>query len=182
MRHDGAFAPALSAPICRGMTRPHLTFRRAAIAALFAIGLAGSSHAADLPEALTAEEALAIWAEAPGTVFASGQIELGELQYLVRPLLVFADSPHDPNFVEEMRLIEERVTDLEVRDVMIITDTEPDGDSPLRLELRPRGFSLVLIGKDGAIAFRKPAPWDTREISRAIDKLPLRIQEIRDGG
>jgi hypothetical protein len=38
----------------------------------------------------------------------------------------------------------------------------------------------VLIGKDGRVAQRKPSPWDVREIERAIDKMPLRQQEIRD--
>ena len=47
--------------------------------------------------------------------------------------------------------------------------------------LRPRGFGLVVMGKDGRVAQRKPTPWSVREISRAIDKLPLRQQELRDG-
>jgi hypothetical protein len=39
---------------------------------------------------------------------------------------------------------------------------------------------LVLIGKDGQIELRKPAPWDVREITRSIDKMPLREQEVED--
>jgi hypothetical protein len=39
---------------------------------------------------------------------------------------------------------------------------------------------LALIGKDGEIKLRKPAPWDVREITRSIDKMPLRAQEMRD--
>lgn len=50
----------------------------------------------------------------------------------------------------------------------------------MRQRLRPRGFMLVLIGKDGGVKLRKPVPWDVREISRSIDKFPLRQQEIRD--
>jgi hypothetical protein len=49
------------------------------------------------------------------------------------------------------------------------------------MQLRPRGFMLALVSKDGSVFQRKPAPWDVREISRAIDKLPQRQQEIRDG-
>ncbi|MCE8468096.1 DUF4174 domain-containing protein, partial [Rhodovulum sulfidophilum] len=30
------------------------------------------------------------------------------------------------------------------------------------------------------IKFRKPMPWNVREISRSIDKIPLRQQEVRD--
>ena len=32
--------------------------------------------------------------------------------------------------------------------------------------------------KDGKIALRKPLPWDTREISRTIDKFPSRRDEV----
>ncbi|HHC29877.1 MAG TPA: DUF4174 domain-containing protein, partial [Rhodobacterales bacterium] len=57
--------------------------------------------------------------------------------------------------------------------------TDPAAKSPIRQELRPRGFALVLIGKDGFKYLRKPLPWDVREITRSIDKMPLRQDEIR---
>ena len=39
---------------------------------------------------------------------------------------------------------------------------------------------LVIIGKDGSVKQRKPLPWNVRELSRSIDKMPLRQQEMRD--
>ncbi len=51
---------------------------------------------------------------------------------------------------------------------------------PVRTTLRPRGFSLVIVDKDSRVMLRKPDPWDVREISRAIDKTPLRQQEVRE--
>jgi hypothetical protein len=74
-----------------------------------------------------------------------------------------------------------RLDALAARDVVVITDTDPAARSELRQKLRPRGFALVLIGKDGVIYLRKPAPWHVREITRSIDKLPMRQQELRDG-
>jgi len=62
----------------------------------------------------------------------------------------------------------------------VLTDTDPAAKSALRTALRPRGFGLVLIDKDGEVKLRKPAPWSTREISRSIDKWPTRQQEIRE--
>jgi len=38
----------------------------------------------------------------------------------------------------------------------------------------------VLIGKDGGVKLRKPFPWSVRELSRSIDKMPMRQQELRD--
>ena len=67
-----------------------------------------------------------------------------------------------------------------LRDVVVLTDTNPDARQPLRLRMRPRGFMLVLVGKDGGIKLRKPFPWSVREISRSIDKMPIRQREIRD--
>ena len=66
------------------------------------------------------------------------------------------------------------------RDVIVLTDTDPAAQSPIRQKLRPRGFMMVLIGKDGGVKLRKPLPWTVREISRSIDKMPMRLQEVED--
>lgn len=104
---------------------------------------------------------------------------LNEFLWIKRPLIVFADTPADPRYVEQMGYIAERLDVLNERDVVVLTDTDPAARSELRKALRPRGFSLVLVGKDGVIYLRKPAPWRVREITRSIDKLPMRQQELR---
>ncbi|MEP5760074.1 MAG: DUF4174 domain-containing protein [Litoreibacter sp.] len=97
-----------------------------------------------------------------------------------RPIVVFADSDQDPRFREQLELLEARIEFLEDRDVVILTDTDPAGASELRRKLRPRGFMMVLIGKDGGVKLRKPFPWSVRELSRTIDKMPLRREELRN--
>ena len=99
-----------------------------------------------------------------------------------RVLVVFADTPADPRFIKQMQMIEERPSDLIGRDVVVLTDTAPGESSEARQKLRPRGFALVLIDKDGDVKLRKPSPWHTREIARSIDKTPLRLDEIREKG
>ncbi len=111
--------------------------------------------------------------EAPGT-------GLGDFHWVARPLIVFADSANDPRFIQQMEFIAEDAGELATRDVIVVVDTDPAAKSALRAELRPRGFMLVLIGKDGFKYLRKPRPWDVREISRSIDKMPLRQQEVKD--
>lgn len=106
--------------------------------------------------------------------------DLSQFMWIKRPIVVFADSPADPRYVQQMQFITDRLDDLAQRDVVVLTDTDPDADSALRKKLHPRGFMLVLIGKNGTIYLRKPAPWSVREISRSIDKMPMRQQEIRD--
>ncbi|HAW48060.1 MAG TPA: hypothetical protein DCX34_12625 [Roseovarius sp.] len=104
-----------------------------------------------------------------------------ELLWIKRPLVVFADTPADPRYAEQMGYITDRIDALAVRDVVVITDTDPAARSEWRQKLRPRGFNLVLVGKDGEIYLRKPAPWQVREIVRSIDKLPARQREMREG-
>ncbi len=106
------------------------------------------------------------------------EVILADLLYLKRPVVVFADSPNDPNFIRQMELIGPDLKVLAERDVVLITDTDPAGKSELRQKLRPRGFSLVLMDKDGQAELRKPLPWELREITAAIDKFPSRRLEM----
>lgn len=105
---------------------------------------------------------------------------LAEYLWLNRPLVVFADTPNDPRYIRQMELLAQYPDDLEERDIVVLTDTDPAEASPLRDKLRPRGFMLVSIDKDGRVIFRKPSPWAVREIGRAIDKTPMRRDEIKD--
>lgn len=112
----------------------------------------------------------------------AAEVTLDDFLWTNRPVVVFADTPADPRFREQLALLTSRPEPLIARDVVVITDTDPDGDSAVRTRLRPRGFQLTLIGKDGSVNLRKPLPWDVREITRAIDKWPLRQEEIRADG
>ena len=111
---------------------------------------------------------------------AAAEVVFADQLYVKRPVVVFADSPNDPNYIRQMELLSRAYGDLADRDVVLVTDTDPAAQSEWRTKLRPRGFSLVLMDKDLKSVIRKPLPWDVREITHAIDKLPLRRQEILD--
>ena len=112
----------------------------------------------------------------------AAEAELASYLWSARVLVVFDDTPADPRFIKQMQMIEERPSDLIEREVVVLTDTAPAAASEARQKLRPRGFALVLIDKDGDVKLRKPSPWHTREIARSIDKTPLRLDEIRERG
>lgn len=120
------------------------------------------------------------WREDPTVTFEAAEIDLNDFLWQARPVVVFADTPADPAFQQQIDLLAGRPDELVSRDVVVITDTDPEALSPIRRRLRPRGFMLALIGKDGEVELRKPFPWDVREITRSIDKMPLRLQEIRE--
>ena len=114
-------------------------------------------------------------------IFDAAEVSLADLQWIARPIVVFADTPADPRFQQQMEYLLARIDELAIRDVIVIVDTDPSARSSVRTALRPRGFMLALLNKEGTVFQRKPAPWDVREITRAIDKLPQRQQELRDG-
>ena len=118
--------------------------------------------------------------ESPLVILDAVDANLSEFKWKKRPVIVFADSSNDPAYIEQMERIAAGTVDLIERDVVVIVDTDPDARSDIRLRMRPRGFMLTLVGKDGNVALRKPFPWSVREITRSIDKMPTRQREIRD--
>ena len=134
-------------------------------------GLSDDASSVDL----TAEEA------EPAFEIRDGyEVEIGEYRWTHRPVVVFADSPADPRYQEQIDEFLQDIPALMTRDVLVFVDTDPDAKSALRKKLRPRGFMLVLIGKDGGVKLRKPLPWSVRELSRTIDKMPMRQREVED--
>lgn len=105
------------------------------------------------------------------------QPSLEDLLWTARPLVVFADSPNDPRFGQQLAEIEERKAEFEERRVVVLTDTDPAARGPLRRELRPRGFGVVLVDTDGTVVQRRPSVTTSREILNLIDRLPSWRQE-----
>ncbi|SHI46633.1 protein of unknown function [Ruegeria lacuscaerulensis ITI-1157] len=110
----------------------------------------------------------------------AGDSELSEFLWTHRPIVVFADTPADPRFQQQIEMLKEGEDMMRERDVIVLTDTDPSARSPIRTQLRPRGFAMVFVDKDGVVKLRKPTPWSVREISRSIDKTPLREREVRE--
>ena len=113
---------------------------------------------------------------------AAADVVFADQLYRTRPIVVFADSPDDPSYVRQMDLLAKAYPALAARDVIVIIDTDPAAKSEWRQKLRPRGFSMVVLDKDLKPVIRKPIPWDVREITHAIDKLPSRRQELLEQG
>lgn len=142
----------------------------AVLAALLAPPL--SAQEAEVPDPVAA------WVADPGAILAPDGLDLDSFEYVARALVIFADSPRQPELIEQLRLIEADRRALAGRDVAIIVDADPEGASALRRGLRPRGFGLVLVDKDGGVALRQPAPTAPREVARAIDRTPIRREEL----
>jgi hypothetical protein len=149
------------------------------VVTLFA-ALAVSLASAQGARAIDAAAAVEAWQADPTTIFEANEVDIDAFRWIARPVVVFADTPANPAFQQQLELLEDRIGDLASRDVVVVIDADPAAGSDLRRKLRPRGFMLVLMNKAGDIALRKPSPRHVREITRSIDKTPERQQEVRD--
>ena len=141
-------------------------------------GAPGASAAASAA-IIGAQDPFAAWEADRIAVQAPTEAGLEPFLWRARPIVVFADTPADPAFQQQMAYLAEEAEALAQRDVVVIADTDPGARSAIRQALRPRGFMLALVGKDGGVKLRKPFPWHVRELSRTIDKMPMRQQEMR---
>ena len=116
---------------------------------------------------------------APGKTMSADLATLDGYLWTARPLIIFAPAQGDPRLVQQLAWLDMRMDEMDARDVVVIVDIEDEELSELRKKFRPRDFQIVLIGKDGEVKLRKPFPWDVRELSRTIDKMPMRMQEMR---
>jgi hypothetical protein len=147
----------------------------------FPAGLGRPAAAQDA--AAPAEAGASTASTSPESIPAVGPVQAADVtieQFLWdrRPIVIFADTPNDPLLRRQMGWIEADLAALDERDVVVIVDTAPETRSAVRQRLRPRGFSLVLMDKDGEVKMRKPQPQTVREITRTIDRFPLRRQEM----
>ncbi len=113
-------------------------------------------------------------------IMPAAQAQLDDFKWRKRVLIVFSQSALDPNMAEQISLLKIDLRALIDRDLIVLIDDEPQQEWPLRTQLRPNGFSLVLIDKDGRTILRKSRPWSVRDLSNAIDRTPLRKQEITE--
>jgi len=96
--------------------------------------------------------------------------EIRNLIWEKRPVLVFSNSHLDPNLKQQIKMFASDPNALLSRDVQVFVDDTSEPKSNLRKRFRPKGFLIILIGKDGQIKLRKNTPWSAREITRVIDK------------
>ena len=116
-----------------------------------------------IPSAHASENSLEI-------TYVETNTDIKDLIWEKRPMLVFSNSHLDPNLKEQINMIGSDPHVLSSRDVSVFIDDKPEPNSKLRKRFRPKGFLIILIGKDGQIKLRKNSPWSAREITRIIDK------------
>jgi hypothetical protein len=114
-------------------------------------------------------------AEAPLFQPLSPQVaDLNQYRWHNRPLVIFAPSKTDPAYVEQMAMLEKHTAELTEREVIVLSDTTPNDNGALRKQLNPKGFEVVLVGKDGGMKLRETTPLSSEVLLSTIDKMPMR--------
>ena len=116
-----------------------------------------------IPSAYASEDTLDI-------TYVETNTDIKDLIWEKRPVLVFSNSHLDPNLKQQIEMFGSDPDALSSRDVKVFVDDKPEPNSDLRKRFRPKGFLIILIGKDGQIKLRKNSPWSARELTRIIDK------------
>ena len=116
-----------------------------------------------IPSAHASEDALEI-------TYVETDTDIKDLIWEKRPVIVFSNSHLDPNLKQQIKMFGSDPNALSSRDVRVFVDDKPEPNSKLRKRFRPKGFLIILIGKDGQIKLRKNSPWSARELTRIIDK------------
>jgi hypothetical protein len=116
--------------------------------------------------------------EGPLPFMDARDVDVRDFIWVNRIIVVMADTPNDPVFDRQLDALRERAQDFAERDAVVIFDAHPEDASPLRQVLRPRGFMMAIIDKDGEVKARRPALRSGRELMAVIDRFPTRRQEM----
>jgi len=113
---------------------------------------------------------------------AGAQADLSRYQDKNRLLLIFSPSSSDPRFRRQNRLLAQSKAAFIERDLRRFDLILASGRGKIlyrRYHVQPGQFRVLLIGKDGHVAFGGPSPLTLRELSARIDAMPMRRDEMR---
>lgn len=95
-----------------------------------------------------------------------------------RPIVVLSDSRDDPRVAKQISALDGTRPELTNRNIQVLR--EADGQGPLhkKLGVAEKGFSVVLVGKDGTVKKVWKDPVDPKQIFTIIDAMPMRRDEM----
>lgn len=99
---------------------------------------------------------------------------LNQYQWHYRPIVVFAPSNTDADYVQQMSILEKSKAELADRDIIVLSDTSPALKGHLRSQIDPKGFEVVLVGKDGGMKLRQQTPLSSEALLSTVDSMPMR--------
>ncbi len=123
----------------------------------------------------------------------TGIVTLAGLRDRVRPLLIFAPKPDDPQLEIQLRRLHQNAAAMTERDVLpvaipynapsptaaMLSDTDAVA-ARRRFHVAPDEFVVILVGKDGGEKLRSEKPFSNEKLQQTIDAMPMRQEEMRN--
>lgn len=131
---------------------------------------------------------------------AHAQQSLTSYTAIDRVVLVFAPTDKDPRYLQQLAELSHHAAEMKERDLIVLPT--PLHEAPLitpgaqrdppgptlsgdertlarrSLHVAPGDFAVILIGKDGGEKFRSSQPVSMNRLSRLIDAMPMRQDEM----
>jgi hypothetical protein len=96
-----------------------------------------------------------------------------------REIILLAEDTHDPNLLEQKKILQADTRGLDERDIVITVITPlSDKNRYNKLMKNKRGFLFILIGKDGGEKLVSEIPVTLTQLFGLIDAMPMRKYEI----
>ncbi|MBM0748455.1 DUF4174 domain-containing protein [Pantoea eucrina] len=99
---------------------------------------------------------------------------LDSYRWKQRPVVIFAPSAQDADYVRQLTLLQQHQQALRERDMVVLSDIRPADNGVLRKALNPAGFEIVLVGKDGGMKLRQTTPVSADALLSLVDSMPMR--------
>jgi hypothetical protein len=111
------------------------------------------------------------------TLWSAKTPDLKTFQWKNRLLLVFAPSAADPEVQKQRSLVEEKSSGFHDRDLLVFILAEQKGGEKAletQFRIRPKSFTVLLIGKDGTEKLRQDSVIQPEKLFRVVDSMPMR--------
>lgn len=95
-----------------------------------------------------------------------------------RPVVVLSDSRDDSRVAKQIQALDGLKPELSDRNIQVLQEADVHGPLHKKLGLEKKGFSVVLVGKDGITKQEWHDPVDPKKIFTIIDSMPMRQKEM----
>jgi hypothetical protein len=96
-----------------------------------------------------------------------------------RVLLVFAAASQDTQSSQQKLIFHQHEAAMKERDLVLMAVPAGSADLRTRFRVAPRGFTVILVGKDGGEKMRTHQPIPAEKLEQTIDAMPMRQDEMR---
>jgi hypothetical protein len=116
-----------------------------------------------------------IWAS---TMMAFADTDLPSYRWKNRVLVILAPSDNDQKLEEQRASASASAAGFSERDLIVVTEIGVEGPIHRKYGIRQSDFQVLLIGKDGRSTLQWPKPVSSEVIFSAIDRMPMRREEM----